>query len=249
MRATPIQTIDWASLIPPEQWAVYRCVLDQAVANDLKFALGGGLAVSVYTGRPRNTKDLDIYVFPADRDKTVRMMSVCGLTDYYDKNPYDRSWIYRGNRDDIIVDAIWGMANKRAQVDDDWLSRGPVIQIFDRRIRVLPAEELIWAKLYVLQRDRCDWPDVLNLIYATGVHLDWQHLFNRVAEDLPLLKAALSILSWISPEASKVMPERVMDVLGLPPPATERDPEGRPSRPDLLDTRPWFCEQMMQPAA
>jgi hypothetical protein len=81
------------------------------------------------------------------------------------------------------------------------------------------------------------------------VQLDWQYLFNRVAEDLPLLKAALSILSWISPEASNMMPKRVLELLGLPPATTEQDAEARPSRPDLLDSRPWFCEQMMQPAA
>src|SRR5262245_28311716 len=206
MIAAPTQTIDWPSLIPAEQWAVYRCVLDQALIHDLEFALGGGLAVGVYTGCPRNTKDLDIYIRPSDRDVAVRIMSSCGLGDYYDKKPYDRSWIYRGNRDDIIVDGIWGMANKRAQVDEGWLSRGPVIQMFDRRVPVIPPEELIWSKLYVLQRDRCDWPDVINLIYATGISLDWQHLLNRIGEDLPLLRAALSILSWMSPEASKSIP-------------------------------------------
>jgi hypothetical protein len=114
---------------------------------------------------------------------------------------------------------------------------------------VIPLEELIWSKLYVLQRDRCDWPDILNLIYSAGPHVDWAHLMNRVAEDLPLLKGVLSVFSWVSPHQALSIPSRVWKSVGLPAPEQEQDPEGRPPRPDLLDTRPWFYEQVMQPAA
>jgi hypothetical protein len=179
----------------------------------------------------------------------IQILTDCGLDDYFDKKPYDRQWIYRGNRDDVIVDTIWAMANQRASVDESWLTRGPMIPIFDRRIRAVPPEELIWSKLYVLQRDRCDWPDILNLICATGPHLDWPHLLDRVAEDRPLLKGVLSIFSWISPHQALSIPPLVWDSLGLPVPTPAHDPEGRPARPDLLDTRPWFCDQVMQPAA
>jgi hypothetical protein len=249
MSATPIHDVDWDNLIPPEQWAVYRCVLDRVTAEGLHFALGGGFAVGLYTGAPRNTKDLDIYIRPSDRERVIQMMSDCGLTDYFEKKPYDQAWIYRANQGDTIVDAIWAMANKRAQVDDAWLTRGAVIQMFDKHIRVIPSEELIWSKLYVLQRDRCDWPDIVNLIRACGPHLDWPHLLNRVAEDLPLLKAVLTIFSWVCPQQAVSVPRRVWDSMGLPMPKLERDPEGRPARPDLLDTRPWFHERVMQPAA
>jgi hypothetical protein len=245
----PIHEIDWDSLVPPEQWAVYKCVLDHALAANIPFALGGGLAVGLYTGTPRNTKDLDIYMRPKDRSRMIKILSRCGLDDYFDKKPYDQRWIYRGNRDDVIVDIIWSMANQRAQVDESWLRRGPVIRMFDREFRAIPPEELIWSKLYVLQRDRCDWPDVLNLICATGAYLDWQHLFDRVAEDRPLLKGVLSIFSWVAPQRALLIPRRVWDSLELPMPVPAHDPEGRPSRPDLLDTRPWFCERLMQPAA
>jgi hypothetical protein len=249
MNSKLIHDIDWDALIPPEQWSVYRCVIDRAAADGLNFALGGGLAVGLYTGRPRNTKDLDLYIRPSDRERVVRMLAGCGLSDYFDIKPYDRAWIYRGHREETIVDAIWAMANKRAEVDDIWLTRGSVIHMFDRQIRVIPIEELIWSKLYVLQRDRCDWPDIFNLISAGGAHLDWSHLLNRVAEDLPLLKGVLSIFSWLSPLQALSMPRRVWESVGLPVPRMEYAPEARPARPDLLDTRPWFHEQVMQPAA
>jgi hypothetical protein len=240
----PIHKIDWNALVPPEQWAVYKSVLDAALGAGVPFALGGGLAVGLYTGRPRNTKDLDIYVRPEDRDRMVEIVTACGLSDYFDEAPYDRQWIYRGHRDEVIVDTIWSMANQRASVDDRWLNRGPVIRMFDRQFPAIPVEELIWSKLYVLQRDRCDWPDILNLICAAGRHLDWAHLLDRVAEDRPLLKGVLAIFSWVSPHDAEEIPERVWYSLELPRPTTARDPEGRPARPDLLDTRPWFFEQL-----
>lgn len=242
-----IHDADWGQLIPPEQWAVYKCVLDHAVEEGVLFALGGGLAVGAYTGRLRNTKDLDIYILPQDRERVVRMTEECGMTDYFEVLPYDRNWIYRAHRDGVILDSIWAMANRRASVDEEWLLRGQSIQMLDRQVRVIPPEELIWSKLYVMQRDRCDWPDIMNLMYATGAHLDWEHMVDRVAEDLPLLKGVLSIFSWVCPEQAAMIPSNVWWRLALPAPKPADDPEGRPARPDLLDTRPWFPERIVQP--
>jgi hypothetical protein len=240
----PVYDIEWESLIAREHWQTYRCVLDHAVREDVPYALGGGLSVGIYTGKARYTKDLDIYILPEDRDRVIDMTIRCGLGDYYETKPYDRSWIYRAHTGEIIVDSIWAMANRRTQVDHGWLDRGPMIRMFDRQVRVIPPEELIWSKLYVMQRDRCDWPDILNLICATGPTLDWNHLIERVAEDLPLVKALLAIFAWISPEEAAALPKWVWQTLELPLPASSRDPEGRPRRPDLLDTRPWFRETM-----
>ena len=240
----PIYDIEWETLIAQEHWQAYKCVLDRAIQENVPFVLGGGLSVGIYTGKARYTKDLDLYILPKDRDRLVEMTIRCGLADYYDTKPYDRSWIYRAHTGEIIVDSIWAMANRRTQVDQGWLDRGPMIRMFDREVRVIPPEELIWSKLYVMQRDRCDWPDILNLVCATGPTLDWNHLIERVAEDLPLIKALLTIFAWVSPEEAAALPKWVWQKLELPPPVSSRDPEGRPRRPDLLDTRPWFHETM-----
>jgi hypothetical protein len=240
----PTHQIDWGSLISPDHWETYKCVLDRAAHKKIPFALGGGLAIGVYTGKGRYTKDLDLYVLPQHREEAIKMVTECGMADYFDTKPYDREWIYRAYKDDAIVDSIWAMANKRAMVDEGWLDRGPLIQMFDQEFRVIPPEELIWSKLYVLQRDRCDWPDILNLICATGSDLDWNHLIRRVAEDLPLIKGLVSVFSWISPERAALLPSWIWQKLELTPPQSVDDPYDRPKRPDLLDSRPWFCETL-----
>lgn len=240
----PTHDVDWTSLIASQDWQTYQCVLQRATHQGVPFALGGGLALGIYTGKGRHTKDLDLYILAQQRQTMQRMMSACGLRDYFETKPYDRDWIYRAHDGEVIVDSIWSMANKRAEVDDRWLKEGPVIRMFDQEFRVIPPEELIWSKLYVVQRDRCDWPDILNLIDATGPALNWDHLLARVAEDAPLLKAVLSVFSWVAPERAQQMPKWVWTKLGLARPETTQDPEGRPRRPDLLDTRPWFGETL-----
>jgi hypothetical protein len=242
------EKITWENLIPPQHWTVYKRVLDRLCHAAVPFALGGGLAVGVYTGKLRRSKDLDIYILPEHREALMGIMADCGLIDYHDQVPYDRGWIYRGHREGVIVDAIWAMANKRAQVDSEWLERGPVVTMFHQQFRVIPAEELIWSKLYVLQRDRCDWPDILNLIYATGPTLDWEHLLNRVGEDRPLVKGVLSVFSWLSPARAGEIPRPVWRSLGLPAPKQDAA-TGHPNRKDLLDTRPWLFTEAQYSAA
>jgi hypothetical protein len=134
------------------------------------------------------------------------------------------------------------MANHRAEVDERWVAAGPEIRMFGHRIRVVPAEELIWSKLYVLQRDRCDWPDIVNLMNATAGTLDWDHLLERAAEDGPLIKAVLSVFSWVCPVRAMTIPGRIWDKLGLAPAFSEVPLGDRPSPKDLLDTRPWLVE-------
>ncbi len=219
-----------------EQWSTYRRVLVEAEANGPRFALGGAFAVATHTGRLRNTKDLDIYIVPHERQRMIDVLTRCGLEDYYPQLPYDRGWIYRGACDDALVDVIWGMPNRRAEVDLQWLTRGPALQVRGHVLTMVPAEELIWAKLYVMQRERCDWPDVLNLLYHTAGTLDWAHLLWRLGDDAPLLAGVLSVFLWLCPERGAHIPTWLCDRIGV----RRQEGAGCGQCSHLLDTRPWF---------
>jgi hypothetical protein len=220
---------------------MYHRVLKKAHEQQLPFAIGGALAVAYYTGGWRFTKDLDLYVTPHDRERMTTVLSECGLSDYHDKLPYDRGWIYRGNVDDVIVDVIFGMPNRRTEVDLEWITRGPWVNLFGDRVRVLPAEELIWAKIYVLQRDRSDWPDIFNLLFATGARLDWERLLDRLGDDTPLLTGILTVFRWLNPAAASRLPGWLWQRLSLPEPHECGSQEHIRHRAKLLDTRPWFA--------
>jgi hypothetical protein len=229
----------WPQRFAEEQWRIYKQVLSEARKRNLRFAVGGGLAAMTYAGQWRDTKDIDLYVMPRDRDKMVALVTEAGLRDYYDVEPYDRAWIYRSYHGDTIVDVMWAMANQRAQVDEGWLS-GPEVEAGGECFRLLAAEEEVWSKLYVLQRDRCDWLDALNLIYAVGPELDWSRLLGRVAEDAALLAAVLSVLAWISPDRARELPAWLWRELQIRAPAASGGLELTRERARLLDSRPWF---------
>ncbi|MFL6417595.1 MAG: nucleotidyltransferase family protein [Bryobacteraceae bacterium] len=235
----------WAQRFPPEQWTLYSRVIAAADDCHLKFAVGGGLAAATYCGQWRNTKDLDLYTFESDRQQLIALLSSLGFTDYFDQKSYDRRWIYRAWKDGTIIDVIWSMANRRASVDDHWL-KGPEVEIDGHTVHLLAPEEMIWNKLYVLQHDRCDWPDVFTVLYSIGADLDWHHLVNRVGEDAALLAGLLSTFVWLCPTHANSFPSWLWAKLGLPAPRpiSALSPG---QRADLLDSRAWFGPVADQP--
>jgi hypothetical protein len=227
--------------IAPERWQVFRDAIRAANAHGVRCAIGGGLAVSLYTGMWRSPHDLDLLVVPADRERMIAVLQSARLADYYGREPYDRNWIYRGHRGDAVVDAIWALANGVGNVDETWVSAGPRTELGDVTVRLLPAEALIWSKLYVMQGTRCDWPDIVNLLFATGPTLDWERLIERCAAngDETLLASLLQLFVWIAPGRAHAFPELVWHRLHLSRPA-QRVPLLCRDRIDRLDTRPWF---------
>jgi len=234
MNSGPIRPV-WLEKVPEEEWSVYEPVLKEAQSAGVRFALGGAFALATYTDHLRNTKDLDIYVLPSQRELMVSVVGKCGLEDMYSRLPYDRGWIYRACCESRIVDIIWAMPNRRSTVDLDWLTRGPEIEARGYALRILPIEELFWAKLYVMQRERCDWPDILNLLYYSGGRINWEQLLARVGDDFPLLTAVLTVFSWLCPERAEQLPSWLWNRLGM-----KSKPADCGSRSHLLDTRPWF---------
>jgi hypothetical protein len=182
----------------------------------------------------------------------IALLTDLGMADYFDTMEYDRWWIYRATKDGTIVDIIWAMANHRQQIDELWMS-GPEIGLRGHRVKVLPAEAMLWDKLYIMQRERCDWPDVLNLLYAAGPELDWETLFRRIGEDVPLAAGALAVFRWLAPGRAALLPGWIWERVGLSPPGAERPagPDFHKRRAELLDRRPWFVPERLrlEPAA
>lgn len=228
----------WPQLFPQEQWSVYKRVIAESRKREIPFAVGGGLSAMTFAGQWRNTKDIDLYVQRSDRERLIRVVTDLGLRDYYEKNAYDRNWIYRSYTGETIVDLIWAMANQRAQVDEEWLD-GPLIEVEGECFRLLPPEKSLWAKLYVLQRDRTDWPDALNLLYGVGPDLNWRRLLEDVGPDRPLLAGLLSVFAWLCPESAAPLPDWLWQELKLQPPLLAEPSPSRP-RAALLDSRSWF---------
>jgi len=229
----------WADAISATEWKIYVRALGVLRNEGLDFLLGGGFARAGYTGHWRDTKDIDFYIRPADREREQHALKKAGFADYYEKLPYDRSWIYRSYKGNVIVDVIWAMANQRAQVDEPWFQHAPEFTIRGERLLLVPPEELLWCKLYIIQRDRCDWTDIFNLVHEHGPRMDWKRLIERVEDDVPLLQAMLNVYRWLCPREVKNLPNSLWRHLA----ATEKTMRARPPLHDrvrLLDSRIWF---------
>src|SRR5947208_9059987 len=61
----------WAETISPKEWVVYRRAIEAVRGAGIRFLLGGGFALASYTGRWRDTKDIDFYIHPRDRKKAI----------------------------------------------------------------------------------------------------------------------------------------------------------------------------------
>jgi Nucleotidyl transferase of unknown function (DUF2204) len=230
----------WTGLIPAGQWANYRLAIEAANAAGIPILLGGGFALAVFAGRWRNTKDMDFYILRRDREAMIAALSSIGFVDYYDQRPYDPGWIYRSTKDSILVDVIWSMANRRAEVDEAWFDLAPSVVILEETMRIVPIEELLWCKLYIMQRDHCDWTDAFNLIHANVTKMNWDRLLERLGDDWPLLQAALTTYSWLCPGRAAQLPASLRRKLHLPP-CDEKAAGCREDRIKLLDSRAWFA--------
>ncbi len=229
--------------IPEDQWAFYQEVIRTVREQGHPVVLGGAFALATYTGQSRNTKDLDLYILRDARDDLAAALDRIGVHDLFDEEEYQRHWIYRSTRDGFIVDLIWGMANSRAFTDEGWLSRGPKVTIRGERVRILPVEEMLWAKLYIIHKERCDWPDVLNLLYNNGQALDWEHLIEKMGADVPLLAGVLSVFAWMCPGRAAAFPRWLWERVGLGMPGLAGSKIDR-QRVDWIDSRPWFIPML-----
>ncbi len=228
----------WPTKLPDEQWSIYREVLSAVSKAGIHFAVGGGLASMAYADQVRDCKDLDLYIEPESCDVVVDVLAALKFVDLFNERPYDRKWIHRTHRGETIVDVMWAMANQRSLVDRSWLL-GPIIPVDGLQVRLLPPEETLWTKLYVMQRDRCDWPDALNMLSVVGPTMDWNHLIARIEDDVNLLGALLCAFRWLCPDDANLLPGWLWDHLQLSKPATVEGTDCL-QRANLLDSRPWF---------
>lgn len=203
--------------------------------------LGGTMALGTYTRHWRTTKDVDVIVHRRDHARAVLALQEAGFEDFFGREEYDRSWIFRGYRDEVIFDVIWELPNHRVEIDNSWFERARPLRMVGRDYSVVPVEELIRIKLYVMQRSRCDWVDVLNVLASSVTEIDWPWLVERMGRDLPLLHGVLAIFNWMCAGRANELPSWVRERFALP--AIEADDvtamEERRTR--LLDSRPWFA--------
>jgi hypothetical protein len=237
----PSTAASWGALIPEGQWAMFMSGVDALERAKIPFVLHGALALAAYTGRWRNTKDVDVMVRDRDHSRAVEAIRGAGFADYFEREGYDRSWIFRGYKEAGIFDVIWALPNHRVEIDEPWFARARPLRLRDRDLMVAPPEEVMRVKLYVLQRGRCDWPDVINILAATIDQIDWEWFIARMGRDVSLLHGLLAVFNWLSPERARRLPQWVRAKFALAENPENDSDAAEARRVPLIESRPWFA--------
>jgi hypothetical protein len=188
---------------------VYGEVLDALDRADIRYMLGGALALNAYTGIWRDTKDLDVFV----PGKTVpRVLEVLEEADF-ETEVTDPVWLAKARTGELFADVIHASHNGTGPVDESWFENATEIPVLDRRALVIPAEELILSKIFVVAKDRCDVDDVLHVIFATCGELDWDRMLDKIDDHWELLLAYLHLYRYVYPSHTHYLPGRVLKTL------------------------------------
>jgi hypothetical protein len=127
-------------------------------------------------------------------------------------------------------------------IDAAWFERATRLQLHGRTFLAVPAEELVRVKLYVMQRERCDWVDVLNVLAGAADRMNWRWLVERMGRDLALLHGVLAVFNWLSPQrAASALPAWLREQFALPVIVAEDGPAMEARRVGFFDSRPWFA--------
>lgn len=207
MNPTTVKLPD--SDIPLDVLAFYRDFLETLNRASLPYLVGGAYALNYYTGINRPTRDLDIFIARADYDRISQSLSAAG---YVTELTYPH-WLAKVRLNDDFVDLVFSSGNGVAEVDKAWFDYALPAEILGVQTNLCPAEETIWSKAFIMERERFDGADIAHLIVARGQQLDWPRLFNRFDPHWRLLLSHLILFGFIYPAHRDLVPTWVMDEL------------------------------------
>src|SRR5579871_3566968 len=82
------------------------------------YLLGGAYALAHYTGIVRHTKDLDLFVRPADAPRVLEVLEQAG----YRTEMTFSHWLGKAFCGDDFIDVIFSSGNGQCLVDDEWFA-------------------------------------------------------------------------------------------------------------------------------
>jgi hypothetical protein len=195
--------------IPEEERDVYRRALHALNEASVPYVVAGAYAIYEHTGIYRQTKDLDLFVEPTYVVQAAGALRAAGFVMRLE----DLHWLAKAFSGDHFVDLIYGMGNAVAFIDESWVQHSRPGVLAAEPVRIAPAEELIWHRLFINERHRHDMSDVVHLILCVGDTLDWERLVARVGPHWPLLLAQLQTYTYVYPGYRSNIPTWVTEQL------------------------------------
>jgi hypothetical protein len=207
----PAQTAPQTSHLSAETREFYREAMRAFDDAELPFLVGGAYAYARYTGITRHTKDFDVFVRPEDFDRALEVFAAKG---WQTARTFSH-WLGKGIQGDDFVDVIFSAGNGVARVDDLWFEHAVEETVLDYPVRLIPAEEMIWSKSFIMERERFDGGDVSHVLFSRAKELDWDRLLRRFEPHggWRVLLVHLTLFGYIYPGEADLIPRRVIETL------------------------------------
>ncbi|HEX2976903.1 MAG TPA: nucleotidyltransferase [Bacteroidales bacterium] len=183
-----------------------------AMLNETKanYMLGGAFAFFHYTGIFRDTKDLDVFCKASEYPRIMKFFSEKG----YRTELTDVRWLAKIFKDDYYIDIIFDTVNNICRVDDLWYKYAVQADFKGNKVLLIAPEELIWAKIYVQNRERYDGADINHVILKQGKTLDWERVLSHMEQHWHLLLAQIINFQFVYPsDFHEIIPRWLFDEL------------------------------------
>jgi hypothetical protein len=188
----------------------YRRLLGKLDSAGTQYLVGGSYAAEVFTGIPPHTKDLDIFI----RQEHMEQLLAAAVAAGFRCEVTFPHWLAKIFSDDgEFVDVIFGSGNGICVVDDGWFEHSLQAHVLDHVVNICPAEEMIWSKAFIMERERFDGADIAHFLRLCGKTLDWPRLVKRFGPLWRVLMFHLLMFGFVYPHLRDQIPQWVMQEL------------------------------------
>jgi hypothetical protein len=174
--------------------------------GEIPFLVGGAYAFTPFTGIPRSTKDFDVFVAKDDITRALAVLRAGG----FDTELTFPHWLGKAFQGRDFVDLIFSSGNGVAPVDHNWFDHAPRGEVLGVDVLLAPAEEMLWSKAFVMERERYDGGDVIHLLRARAEQLDWPRVLERFGPYWRVLLSYLLLFGFVYPGERTRVPAWVM---------------------------------------
>jgi hypothetical protein len=199
-------------------------VLDEA---GVEYLVGGAYSLAHYAGVVRHTKDFDVF---------VRKTDVYRALDAFEQRGYRTEFVFPHwlgkafkPRSEDFVDVIFSSGNGLCDVTEEWFEHAVDGVALDVPAKLVAAEEIIWTKAFIQERERFDGADIAHLLLARGAELDWGRLVGHFRGHEQVLLAHLVLFTYVYPTERRQVPWQVIETL-MERVRNEKPPEGKVCR-------------------
>ncbi len=185
----------------------YRSAIEVLRSASVNFLVGGAFALRVFTGVKRDTKDFDLLVRPQDVERTLEVFRSAGFVVEMTFS----HWLAKVRHESYFIDIIFRSGNGLCEVDDEWFKFARVAEVLGTLLPVCPAEEMLWQKAFIMERERFDGADIQHLLRSCGKKMDWDRLLWRFGADWQVLLSHLVLFNYVYPGEQDAVPQEIMD--------------------------------------